>query len=299
MRVNLLGVPDSASAYCVGVERAPTALREAGLLEALAGAGADVVDAGDLTARAWSPDRENRYAQNVGSVVEATRELAHAASALLADGELLLVLGGSCTVAVGVCAAVALRGDRPRIVYVDRHLDLNTPRSTVEGSFSWMGMAHALGVVGAAGQLVAATQDGPVLHPSDLVYLGADTAQATDAERSTARELGITLVPQAELVERPREAAKAARETLDPGPFVVHVDVDVLDFIDAPLAENVNGRNSGPTLAQLEHALVELVRRPDCRALSIGQLDPAHAASDPTAIPGLVSVLAAAVGARR
>jgi arginase len=299
MRVSVLGVPDSASAYCVGVERAPTALRDAGLLEALAGVGADVVDAGDLTVRAWAPDRVNRRAQNLGSVVEATRELAGAASTLLAESDLLVVLGGSCTVAVGVCAAVAGRGDRPRVVYIDRHLDLNTPRSTVEGSFSWMGMAHALGLEGAAAELVAATQHGPVLHPSDLVYLGVDIAQATDAERSTARELGISIVPQAELVARPRDAARAAKQALDPGPFVVHVDVDVLDFIDAPIAENVNGRNSGPTLAQLGHALVELVRHPDCRALSIGQLDPAHAASDPTAIPRLVDVVAAAVGARR
>lgn len=39
-------------------------------------------------------------------------------------------------------------------MYIDRHLDLNTPRSTTEGSLSWMGMAHALGLEGAAPELV-------------------------------------------------------------------------------------------------------------------------------------------------
>jgi arginase len=104
----------------------------------------------------------------------------------------------------------------------------------------------------------------------------------------------MTVVSQAELMEHPRRAAGAALSALPPGPFVVHLDVDVLDFLDAPIAENLNGRNSGPSLTQLEPVLEELWRHPDCWALSIGQLDPAHAIADPTAIPRLIDVLAAA-----
>ena len=66
---------------------------------------------------------------------------------------------------------------------------------------------------------------------------------------------------------------------------------------DAPIAENVNGRNSRPTIAQLGHALADLWRDPDCHALSIGQLDPAHARADPTAIPRLVAMLGEVVAA--
>jgi arginase len=158
-----------------------------------------------------------------------------------------------------------------------------------------MGMAHALAVKGAVPELANATRPTPLLTPADLVYLGADFDAATEWERTQVRDLGIAVVPQAALVDDPQRAARTALTVLLPGPFVVHLDVDLLDFMDAPLAENVNGRNSGPTLAQLEPALVELVRHPDCWALSIGQLDPAHAASDPTAIPRLISVLQAAL----
>ena len=298
MKVNILGVPSSAGAYCVGVEKAPGALRVAGLFDALAAGGAEVVDAGDLTTRRWKPDRVHPFVQNLEDEVASMRELADVASILLAEGELLLVLGGSCTVALGVCAAVARQGAAPKIVYIDRHLDLNTPLSTAEGSLSWMGMAHALGLDGAAGELVEATQNSPVLEPPHLVYLGVDDTQATEWERSQVRELGLTVVPQAQLTHHPQRAARAARDALAPGPFVVHLDVDVLDFLDAPLAENVNGRNSGPSLAQLQLALVELVRHPDCIALSIAQLDPAHAVSDVTALPRLIGVLAAAVATR-
>ncbi len=55
--------------------------------------------------------------------------------------------------ALGLCAAVADAGMDPHLVYIDRHLDLNTPDSTTEGSLSWMGMAHALGLPGAEEQL--------------------------------------------------------------------------------------------------------------------------------------------------
>lgn len=296
VKVTVLGVPNSAGAYCVGVERAPAALRDAGLIDSLHAAGPEVVDAGDLTTRVWLPDRERPFAQNLGDEVEAMVELSAAAAGLLADGERLLVVGGSCTVAVGMCAAMALAGERPRIIYVDRHLDLNTPRSTTEGSLSWMGMAHALALPDAAPELADATGHAPLLRPSDLVYLGVDaTQETTDWERGQATELGLVLVDQAALCGDPRGAARQARVALTSGPFVVHLDVDVLDFLDAPIAENVNGRNSGPTIEVLKHALVELLRDPDCRGMSIGQLDPAHARSDSSALPRLVSALVAAL----
>lgn len=298
-RVTVLGVPNSVSAYCVGVEDAPAALRKAGLLEALAAGGARVVDAGDLTTRVWRPDPGSPYAQNAGEESQASAEVAEAAGALLADGHRLLVLGGSCMVAVGLCRAVAVAGARPRLIYIDRHLDLNTPRSTTEGSLSWMGMAHALNLDGTVPEL-ASTQDGaPVLRSTDLVYLGADPArETTDWERAQVDALGLNIVDQAALCADPSVAARQARALLGRGPFVVHLDVDVLDFLDAPIAENVNGRNSGPTIKMIGEALSELMQDEECWGLSVGQLVPAHAASDPTAIPRLVSALGTAFAAR-
>jgi arginase len=275
------------------VEEAPAALRDAGLRGALQEAGWDVHDQGDLTRRLWTPDRVSRYAQNVSEEAEATAELADVAARILSADERLLVLGGSCVVAVGLCAAMARVNQRPRIVYIDRHLDLNTPLSTTEGSLSWMGMAHALNVDGVASELAEATGQAPILHSTDLVYLGVELTQTTDGERSHVDALALKVVEQSALCDHPQQAARTARKHLEPGPFVVHVDVDVLDFINAPLAENVNGRNSGPTIDQLGLALSELLAEPDCWAVSIGQLVPAHASADATAIPRLIAALAA------
>ena len=296
VKVNLLGVPDSAGAYCVGIEQAPAALREAGLVGALTDAGRDVHDHGDLTLRRWAPDRENRFLQNLGAEVAAMSELASAASRVLSEDSQLVVIGGSCLVALGMCAAVTERGERPRLIYIDRHLDLNTSHSTSEGSLSWMGMAHALELDGTAPQLTKVTGQAPLLRSSDLVYLGVDLTQGTDWELSQVDELQLNVITQEELCADARQAAARARGLLSAGPFMVHLDVDVLDFIDAPIAENVNGRNSGPTIELLERALVVLLQDPHCLALSIGQLNPAHAASDPTALPRLVTTLVSALG---
>src|SRR4029077_8073907 len=56
--LGVIGVPASAGAYAPGQEKAPRALRDAGLLVALAAAGIAVVDHGDAEVWRWRPDRE-------------------------------------------------------------------------------------------------------------------------------------------------------------------------------------------------------------------------------------------------
>lgn len=102
---------------------------------------------------------------------------------------------------------------------------------------------------------------------------------------------GIAVVGQAALVRDARAAAAEARHALPAAPFLVHLDVDVLEFQAAPLAEDVHGRNSGPTLRQLAPGLAELWRDPGCLGFSVGQLVPAHAASEPTALSRCIDAL--------
>jgi arginase len=55
-----------------------------------------------------------------------------------------LVLGGNCTIAPGVAAALQRLGaGDPGLLYADRHYDMNTPESTTDGALDSMGLAHA------------------------------------------------------------------------------------------------------------------------------------------------------------
>lgn len=293
--INVIGVPSSAGSYSAGQEQAPAALRLAGLLDVLTDVGHDVRDQGDLTEQTWRPDRDRPFAQNLAEVVQSVEELATAAAGVFGKGERLLILGGNCTIALGACAGLRRAGAKPGLVYIDRHFDLNTPESTTEGALDWMGLSHALDLDGAAPELLEVLGPRPLLPPSRLSFLGVDPTQATEWERERVEHLSLQVVPQDDLVQNPAGAAASAREAVTPGPFVVHVDVDVLDFIDAPLAENVNGRNSGPTVEELADALAELWRHPDCQAVSIGELNPTHAAADPGSLSRFVGALGRAL----
>ncbi|MRG60730.1 arginase [Agromyces sp. CFH 90414] len=295
--LNVIGVPSSAGSYSVGQEQAPRALREAGLLATLSASGYDVHDAGDLPMQAWAPDREHRLAQNLGQVVASLRALAASVAALRSAEDRLLVIGGNCTITLGVVAGLREVGGAPGpgLVYVDRHFDLNTPASTTDGTLDWMGVAHALALPDAADELVDAFGERPLLTPDRLSYLGVDPQSSTEWERDQVARLRLPIVTQAELVAGPAIAARRAAAALPDGPIAVHVDVDVLDFIDAPIAENVNGRNSGPTLDQLGEAIAELWRHPSCRALSVGEINPAHADADPGALSRFVETLGRAL----
>jgi arginase len=212
----------------------------------------------------------------------------------------VLVLGGDCTVALAVVAALRDVGEVPGLLYVDRHLDLNTPATTSDGALDWMGLAHAFALPGSVDEVLDVLGPRPLLDPSQVVVLGADLDRTTEGERRHATDLDLTVVSSQRLASEPVAATRLALDRLPGGPLVVHLDVDVLDFTDAPLAENTSGRNIGPTLDQLAVALNTVVADPRWRALSIGEINPTRTADDPTELSRFVAVLADALahGAR-
>ena len=64
----MIGVPSSAGAHHAGQERAPAALRSAGLVGRLRAAGLSVADAGDLPGAAFAVDHEHPAARNLAAV---------------------------------------------------------------------------------------------------------------------------------------------------------------------------------------------------------------------------------------
>jgi arginase len=291
----ILGVPSSAGAFAAGQERGPAALREAGLVERLA-AGDDVLDLGDLPEFGWRPDRPQPRAQHAKRVAETAGHVRDEVAGQLAAGFRVLVLGGDCTVGVGTAAGSRLAGGRTGLVYVDMHADLNVPSSVVDGALDWMGMAHMLGVDGCLPELAnLASPFVPMLDPSQLVVLGHEQGQATDWELSVIAERSIAIVTAGELRSNPAAAARSALGAVaDATRVIVHLDVDVVDFVDAPLSENT-GRNVGVPLAAVAAALPELMADPRTSALTVTELNPVHAAADPGCLQRLVDALVAAI----
>lgn len=290
-RLSVVGFPSSAGSYAAGQDLAPAALRAAGLIEALARAGVDVHDDGNLPAQVWHPDREHPLAQNVGDVVSGLQSLAARLRPLFERGDRVLVLGGDCTIVLAAMAALADDDQMAGLAYFDRHYDLNTPSSTTDGALDWMGLAHGLDLPNAIPELVAAFGRRPLLVPSQIAWLGVESEPATNWEQLHAASLELHVATSEALAAEPAAAASAALRALPTGPLAVHIDVDVLDFTDAPLAENTDGRNTGPNLDQLAAALETMARDPRMRALTIGELNPTRSAGDSDALTRFIQVI--------
>jgi arginase len=290
----VIGAPTSAGSYAPGQEAAPRVLRELGLIEALRAAGRDVHDAGDGPLQVWRPDRENPRAMNLAAVVESVQAVGQAVATAIQSGADVLVIGGNCTVALGVMSAFAAQ-PLPGLLYLDRHFDLNTPHSTTDGALDWMGMAHALDLAGAAAELASAFDRRPLLTPAQVWFAGIDPSAATNFEREQAAQLELRWCSSEDLVRAPAVVVADALEYLPAGPLAVHVDLDVLNFTDTPLSENTDGRNTGPSLAALTQVLEIARHDPRFRALSIGELNPARAAGDPDALLRFIAALATAL----
>ena len=276
--VGVIGVPTSAGAFAPGQEKAPSALREAGLLDALTGAGVEIHDHGDREGWRWRPERRNPRSQNASKVVEIVRDTARRVDDARSAGELTLALGGDCTVGIGTVAGHLAAGEELGLIYFDQHADLNVPASVPEGALDWMGMAHMLGVDGAVPELVAAGPSTPLLTAEQVLLFGWGPDQATAFERQAIDDRDIDVIPDERVAAGPEAAADSALERMRGrcDRVLVHFDVDVIDFTDFPLSENT-GRNQGLSFEHATQALARLLASELVAGLTITELNPAHA----------------------
>ena len=293
MRLALIGAPTSAGAFAPGQEDAPAALRAAGLVDALRAGGHEVTDRGDTPRFRWHVDRDEPRAMNAAAVVDGVRAVSDRAAQAIAAGELPIVLGGDCTVGVGTVAGAVSAGAEPRLVYFDLHPDLNTPASVLDGAFDWMGVAHMLDVDGADDRLAAAGPKRPLLADDDVVFLGAGPGQTTAHERQLIAARGLRAIAVDDLRADPVDAARRAAEGRR---FLVHFDVDVIDFSDVALSENT-GRGVGVSFDTAFAALDVLVRHDALLGLTVTELNPHHGAEDGSDVARFAHRLAAALSA--
>jgi arginase len=290
-RIDLFGVPSSMGAFAPGQEQAPAALRDAGLADGLRAAGFELEDHGDASVRRWFPDRDNPRAQHVEAVADVARETA--ASVSTAEGT-SVVLGGDCTIGLGTVAGTqGARGGRVGLLYFDLHPDMNVPTSVREGALDWMGTAHALGVDGAEPTLVTAFDRTPLLEP-DEVWLFAH-GPGTEFEREQIERLRVRGTSVTDVERDPEGSARHALDELTrvADHLVVHLDTDVVDFVDLPLSENP-GRNEGLRFDTAMLALARLLAHPAVAALTITEINPGHdpdGSQIPRFVDGLVGAL--------
>lgn len=245
-----LGLRPPAATASPGCIKAPYALRNAGLYERLA-----AVDAGVVLAGRYLDDYVPGAGRlrNEDAILVHSDRLSRRTAELLDAGHAPLVIGGDCSLLLGVGQALTARG-RFGLVHIDGHTDFRNPGNSPNcASLAGEDLAAAIGRHWPA---VAGHGGGPHFDARDVVHVGC---RDDDEHLAEVRDL-LPLVVTAALARDDLPSAVAAiaavvdHEDLDG--YWLHLDVDVLDPSVLPAVDSpAPGGLSADELTELLAAL--------------------------------------------
>ena len=293
-KIALIGAPSSAAAFSLGSEKAPAALRAAGIVERLQSAGYEVADHGDCAPRLFADDEEHRRARNLTEIVAGLNDLKLRAELAVKSGALVLILGGDCAQVIGLLAAARRYHHHLSLLWFDRDADLNTPASTPSGRIDGMVVAHILGK--GAPELVRFWGEQPLVREPDITLFGLERLDPPEQEYLSKSPIRHYHAADIQF----KGATPAAQEALshmhaEAHDFVLHLDVDAIAQEDFP-AVNVPG-SGGLHFEDVRVALTEFAKHKNLLGLDVAQYNP-DKDPDGSAAKKLVDLLAEVLAAR-
>jgi arginase len=293
-KIALIGAPSSAAAFSAGSEKAPAALRAAGLAEKLQAAGYEVVDYGDCAPRLFANDDEHRRARNMAEIVAGLNDLKTRAELAVKSGALVLVLGGDCAQVIGLLTGARRYYKHLNLLWFDRDADLNTPASTPSGRIDGMVVAHIIGR--GAPELVRFWSEAPLVREPDVTLFGLERLDPPEEEFLSKSPMRHIYAADIQL----KGGSKAAHEALaqvhaDAREFVMHLDLDVIAQEDFP-AVNVPG-SGGLRFDDVRASFMEFVKHKNLLGFDVAQYNP-DKDPDGSGAKKLVDLLVEALSAR-
>ena len=205
----------------------------------------------------------------IADSVRVSAQLKEVVVTIGAEGDVPIVLAGSCDVAPAVLAGI----DRPRmgVIWMDAHADFNTPESSVSGL--WPGMTLAV-AVGDCGQDLWSALGGHPIAPEHVLLIGVRSLSPEEESQRLQRS-GVHIVRWRDGL--PQEDVESALEAFSDGidDVYLHLDVDALDpsvgtgIVDPPEA----GGLSSPQLTDL---ITGIRRRLNIAGATIATYTPAN-----------------------
>jgi arginase len=294
-KIALIGAPSSAAAFLAGSEKAPAALRAAGLVERLQALGYEVIDHGDCAPRLFADDEEHRRARNLTEIVAGLNDLKLRAEAAIKSGALVLVLGGDCAQVIGLLAGSRRYYKHLNLLWFDRDADLNTPATTPSGRIDGMVVAHVIGK--GAPELVRFFGESALVREPDVLLFGLQRVDPPEQEFLTRSPMRHVYAADIQL----KGAAKSADDALahlhaDGREFILHLDTDVIAPQDFS-AVNVPDSSGGLRFDEVRAALQRIVSNKNLLGFDVAQYNP-DKDPDGGAAKKLVDLLVDALAAR-
>lgn len=270
-KIALIGAPSSAAGFAPGTEKAPAAIRAAGLVEKLQKIGYEITDLGDCHPRLFADDDEHKRARNIPQIVAALNDLKPRVEVGAKSGGLVLVLGGDCAQSIAVATGARRYYKHLCLLWVDRHADLNTPATTPSGRLDGMVLAAIQGRGSA--ELVRFWGEPPLVREPDSMIYGLEQVDPAEQEfltRSPMRHVYAVDIQQ-------KGATAAAQSALgqlhtDTREFMIHLDLDVIAQEEFG-ATNVPG-SGGLSFADVQASLAEFLKQKNVIGLDVAQYNP-------------------------
>jgi len=270
-KIALIGAPSSAGAFSPGTEKAPAALRAAGLVERLQGAGFEVTDYGDCAPRLFADDEEHRRARNLTEIVAGLNDLKTRAEVAMKSGALVLVLGGECVQAIGLLTGARRYYKHINLLWFDRDADLNTPATTPSGRIDGMVVAHIIGK--GAPELVRFWGEPPLVREPDITLFGIARLDPPEQELLSRSPLRHVNASDIQAKGAPASATDALNHLhADSREFVLHLDLDVIAQEEFPPV--VVPGSGGLSFEDVRAALKVILGHKNLVGLDIAQYNP-------------------------
>jgi arginase len=259
-KVKIIGVPMDLGAGRRGVDMGPSAIRIAGLNQAVAFLGCEVTDVGNVhVAPPEAVAQVHTRARYLPEIAAASEELAGMVEAALDDGAVPVVLGGDHSIAIGSVAGVAAhyrkQHGRIGIIWLDAHADCNTTETTPSGNIHGMPLAVLLGY--GAKELTHVGGFAPKVLPEHTVIVGARSIDP--GERELLRSLGVRVFTMTEIDERGMsDCIEEAIQIATLNTVGLHVTMD-MDFIDPFYAPGVGTPERGGVTYREGHLAMEKI----------------------------------------
>lgn len=253
-----------------GVENLPEALEDAGMLDCLGAAW-----------HGWLPsigcsdeiDPDTGF-RNVSLARDYSLALADKVGRLVDEGKFPLVVGGDCSILIGIMLGLSRLGDYG-LLFLDGHADYYQGDTIPDGELS----AAELAIVTGRGPDVLSAIDGkkPFITDDRVVVFGyRDEAESAAEGAQSVKTSGMKVFDLQEIRQRSVStvAAESAKYlTSQPIEGVwIHLDVDVLNFkdmpaVDFPLAD-------GLSYDELRTVFVEFMRTNKVIGMDVAILNP-------------------------
>ena len=281
-KYSIIGAPTALGTVYPGLEKAPVFLRSLGLIDALKQAGNEVVDEGDLPTEYWRPDINNPDAQNIGLIADYALQVADRVDNIVQSDNVPIVIGGDCTITLGVVTGLLRHLDDLGTFYVDGHTDMATPdvnggaQTIIGGVLDGMGMGHMLALDGTREELSRMANRYPMLKPEQVILFGVNRAAMIPGDADSVDRLNICCFEVTRHEGSIKVMAQEALAHLENRVqhFVFHFDVDAICFNDFPIAHlPITTRHVGLTYEQAMEVVEVVAASEQCTAIVLTEIN--------------------------